>query len=115
MYVAIVVWAILLISIIVILCKYNDILLAIAIIKTACVAIKDMPLMFVVPIVITVVVAIWWIWWLFSIAYLYSVGDISKSPNGPYAAVEHNTFTKRSLWYYIFGGLWNNAFISGVN
>lgn len=34
---------------------------------------------------------------------------------GPYAAVVHDEFTTRSLWYYLFGGLWNNAFISGVN
>jgi len=57
MYAAIVIWCILAISVIVICCKYNDILLAIAIIKTAAIAIKDMTLLFLVPIVVTVFVA----------------------------------------------------------
>lgn len=78
-------------------------------------AIKDIPLLFLVPPIVTLLVGIYWMFWIFSFVYLYSVGEINKSPHGPFAAVKHDTFTERSIWYYIFGGLWNNAWLSGIN
>ena len=59
---------------------FNNIRKAIAIVKTACVAIKDMPLMLLIPIIFTVIVFVHIVWWLISFGYVYSVGDIGKSP-----------------------------------
>jgi len=53
-YLVIVLAIILVVSVFVILCNYRNIRIAIAVIKTACTAIKDMPLMLLVPPVFTV-------------------------------------------------------------
>lgn len=79
-----------LVSLIIICCNFRNIQIAIAVIKTAAIAIKDMPLMLLVPPIFTIVIGIWWLWWLYSFVFLYSVGEVSKSPNGPYAAVTHD-------------------------
>jgi len=52
------------VSIIVFICMFNSIKLSIAIIRTACVAIKDMPLMFLIPPIFTIILAVYWIWWM---------------------------------------------------
>ena len=96
---------------IVFLCMFRNIKLAIAIIKTAAICVKDNILIMAVPPVFVVLVAIFWVLWIYGAIYLYSVGEVSKSPDGPYAAVEHSDFTTRCLWYYLFGGFWFNAFL----
>jgi len=107
--------AIFVISFLVLLCMFNTIRKAVAIVKTACVAVKDMPLMLLIPIIFTILLLIHLIWWLISFGYVYSVGEIKKSPDGPWAKVTHYENYKYAVWFYVFGGLWNNAFLGAVN
>lgn len=38
----------------------------------------------------TIIAACFWTIWIFGGVYIYSVGDISGSPDSPFAAVEHD-------------------------
>ena len=104
------------ISFIIFCCSLNTIRRAIAIVKTACLAVKDMPLMMLIPIIFTILIFIHLIWWMFSFGYVLSTGTIKKSPTGPWANVAYESDRQRYYnWGYVFGGLWNNAFIGALN
>jgi len=66
---------------------FNNIRLAIAIIKTATAYVIDVPLSMLVPPCFTVLTGIWWLYWIFGVVYLYSVGTIVKSNTSPLATV----------------------------
>jgi len=46
---------------------------------------------------------------------LYSVGEINKYGSTPFASVTWTSTTRYLIIYFIFGGLWVNAFILAVN
>lgn len=94
---------------------FDKIRLAIAIIKTATLYVRDVPLAQLVPPVFTILNAVFWCVWLFGLVYIYSVGTFVKNGNSPLASVVWDDNTKKMLWYYLFGGLWCNAFIQAVN
>ena len=71
---------------------FSSIRKAIAIIKCACRAIKDMPLLLLIPVVFTLVIFVHVAWWSATFGYLFSVGTISKSPSGPWANVKWDDF-----------------------
>jgi len=71
------------------LCLFKNIKLAIAIIKCAADCIKDNMMMLIVPPLMSVFVLVFWGIWIYGLVYLWSVGEIDKSPSGPYAAVTH--------------------------
>lgn len=75
-------------------CLFRNIRLAIAIIKTAAVCVKDNLMMLIVPPALSVWVLLWWAFCLSALVFMYSSGTISKSPSGPYAAVEHDSTSK---------------------
>lgn len=56
-------------------CMFDKIRLAIAIIKTATVYVRDVPLALLVPPVFTILNALFWLAWLYGVVYLYSVGE----------------------------------------
>lgn len=86
---AYVLWGICGLSAIGVLCYFNKIRLAIAIIKTATLYIIDVPLTLLVPPIFSVFVACWWVFWIIAMVYLYSDGVISKSESTPFATVKH--------------------------
>ena len=47
--------------------------------------------------------------------YVYSIGDIQKSENGPFGSVKWEPNTRKMLWFWLFAGLWTNAFIMAIN
>lgn len=114
LYIAYAIWGILGICIIGFLCMFDKIRLAIAIIKTATLYVRDVPLCMLVPPIATIINAIYWCVWLFGLVYIYSVGTFVKKGNSPLASVEWEQNTKYMLWYYLFGGLWGNAFIQAT-
>lgn len=89
----------------------------------------DVPLVMFVPIVFTVITAAWWAYWIATEVALYSYGYMYKSSNGPWANIDHTydsskTYTPTpgsshpdlwwNCWYFLFNGLWVNAFLQSV-
>jgi hypothetical protein len=58
-------------------CWFGKIRLAIAIIKTAAVFLKDEFLIILVPPVSAIFVAALWVWWLLTAIYIYATGEIT--------------------------------------
>lgn len=46
--------------------------------------------------------------------YVYSVGDVTGSDNGPFASVTWKKNVRYMLIYHIFSGLWINAFFGAM-
>eukprot|EP00825_Cyclidium_porcatum_P019462 TRINITY_DN220_c0_g1_i3.p1 TRINITY_DN220_c0_g1~~TRINITY_DN220_c0_g1_i3.p1 ORF type:complete len:664 (-),score=98.29 TRINITY_DN220_c0_g1_i3:141-2132(-) len=121
------------VSLIGLCCLYRNIKLAIAVIKTATVYVVDVPLVMFVPIFFTIITAGWWAFWIVTILNLYSHGFMYKSSNGPWASIDHKYDSSHAsryvpvpdssevdkdyrwnCWYFLFGGLWINAFIGAT-
>jgi len=52
-----------------------------------------------------------WSFWFVGLLYVYTLGVIVRSKDSPFANVEWNKNTRNILIYYLFAGLWANAFI----
>lgn len=78
---------------------------------------KDVPQAFLVSPIISIVLLAVWILWFTSVLYLYSVGTYTKNPfsQTPFGKVTWDKNTRYALGYFLFGGLWKNAFIQAVN
>jgi solute carrier family 44 (choline transporter-like protein), member 2/4/5 len=66
-------------SFLVLIFQRNNIRLAIAIIKTAALYVKDTPLAMLVPPIFTLIVAAWWSIWIVGFIFLYSWGEFFKN------------------------------------
>lgn len=98
-------------SFLILLCMLRKLQLAIGVIKTAAVYVAETPLALTVPPIITVFLGLFWAWWIVSVLYVYSSGTITGSQSSPLASVTFDTDTKNGFYYFIFGGLWVNAWI----
>jgi len=47
-------------------------------------------------------------------SYIVALGNIKGDGSTPFATVEWDQNTRRIFWYFIFGGLWNNAFFMAM-
>ncbi|KAL4485826.1 hypothetical protein ABPG72_012366 [Tetrahymena utriculariae] len=99
---------------IVFLCLFNRIRLAIAIIKSAALFVAEVKSSFLVPPVVTIFCMLFTAWWVVAFVFVYSVGDIQESDYGPFASVKWQKNTRYMLIYHIFGGLWINAFFGAL-
>lgn len=63
--------------------------MAIAIVKTATLFVKDVKAAMSIPIIFTFIIAAFLVFWLFGLFYLYSMGEISKATDSPFSAVKH--------------------------
>lgn len=82
-----------------------------------------------VPVVVFLFVVGWLAYWISAALYrrplsypshpferfLYSVGDIDKYSTTPFGHVTWSKTTRYLIIYFIFGGLWVNAFIVAMN
>lgn len=82
LYLSYTVWAIDGLCFFIFLCIFNKIRLAIAIIKSATLYMKDVPTSMLVPPLIMIFIGVWWAFWVFGAVCLYSMGTISKSNLG---------------------------------
>lgn len=57
--------------------------------QTATLYIRDVFLVMLVPPVFSIIVAGWWVFWIIAAIYVYSIGEITKSVNTPFATVTH--------------------------
>jgi choline transporter-like protein 2/4/5 len=73
------------------LCVFSKIKLAVAIIKTASIFVKDEILITLLPIFTALFTIGLWIWWIITAVYIYSTGTITSSSSLPFASVTLST------------------------
>lgn len=106
---------VLLVSFIGVFCIWNSINLAIAVIKSAAVFIGDTPMILLLPPTITIITLAYWALWMVVFVFLMASGEIKSRTDSPMATVVYNEEEKKAMWYWLFGGLWINAFILALN
>lgn len=99
-----------------VICMYNRIKLAIAIVKTTSDYISDVKSIILVPILAMVVYLAFYAIWISGFVYMYSKGSITSSEDefNPFPVVTLEGDLRFEVAYYVFCGLWTNAFISAV-
>jgi hypothetical protein len=70
---------------------FSKIKLAVAIIKTASIFVKDEILITLLPIFTALFTIGLWIWWIITAVYIYSTGTITSSNSLPFASVTLST------------------------
>jgi hypothetical protein len=109
--VAYVCWGVSGFTLLAVLCLYNRIRLAIAILKAASDFVKDTPSVFILPPLTAVILTIFYAYWGGTAIYLISSGDASQIQNAPFGTFEFDKTLKKLLIYHLFGLLWFNAFV----
>jgi len=99
------------------LCK--QIVIAVGIIKEACLAVNSMKMIVLFPIVQYLIMIVFLVYWIIIAIYMASTGDLKKGcATGTSGAtcvevysMEYNDTMKKVILYHFFGLLWNMAFI----
>lgn len=87
---------------------YRRIRLAIAVMKSGAIFLKDVPSIIFVPIVMFLLSFCFYIYWILALIYIYSTGDL-KDGNTVVAHVSWSDSTRHSLYFEVAGILWINA------
>jgi len=95
---------------------YSRIQLGIAIIKTASSFVRDTPSIFIVPIIMSIILVGFYIFWILGFTYIYSVGTWSRrSVEIPTGTCTRDKKANAFIWYWIFVGIWINAFFQAIS
>jgi len=97
--------------IIILLCCCGKIRLGIAIMKTAANFIRDTYRVFLVPIFFFFCILVWMTYWVCSAVFIWSVGDVKKHQDTPFASIHWSKTTRWVFLYDLFGMFWINAFL----
>lgn len=89
-YSAIILWIILGISLLIFCCYFSSIKIAIAIIKSAALYMRDVPSAIIIPLVFGILEIGFWTFWIFMFLYVYSSGDVKQQDHLPFASVTWN-------------------------
>lgn len=100
------------ISALIICCKRSAIKMAVAIVKTAGSFIMDCKTVLLVPVVGQLFFLIIFFLWTLGFIYVYSLGTPQKQAKYPFAEFKKNDMEVYAYWYWIFMGLWKQAFIA---
>lgn len=98
-----------------VICAFNRIRIAVAIVKTASLFINDVKSVLLVPPFFILLFAFFWAFWISAALFLYSIGEVDPKEHIPVASIKWDQNTRRMIFYFIFAGLWANAFISALN
>jgi hypothetical protein len=109
--IAYVCWAVAGLTFIAVLCLWNRIRLAIAILKSAAEYVKDTPTIFIVPVITILTLVCFFGYWGLTAVYLVSSGDASQIKGYPFGDFQYSKTLQRLLIYHVFGLLWFNAFV----
>lgn len=108
---AVALWAIAVVSGLLILCLFSRIRLAIAVMEEASNYIREVMAAFFVPILMFAFSLVFLCFWFVVTLYLYSSGTITKRGDTPFGHVSWNDSIKRLLIYYIVAIIWNIEFL----
>lgn len=89
----------------IVLFMYRRIQLAIAIMKSGAIFLKDVPSIIFVPIIMFLLSVAFFIYWVLAIIYIYSSGDLKKT-NSVVARISWDDSTRNSLYFEIVGIIW---------
>eukprot|EP00742_Colponemidia_sp_Colp-10_P000683 GILJ01000743.1.p1 GENE.GILJ01000743.1~~GILJ01000743.1.p1 ORF type:complete len:610 (-),score=97.51 GILJ01000743.1:91-1884(-) len=103
------------VSVLLVLCMFNRIRLAIAIMKAAALFIGDVKSTLLVPPCMFLASAAFYTYWIITTLYIVSSGDVRKSSTSVFSTVELDRSTQKSFIYFIFGLLWSNSFLVALN
>jgi len=109
--IAYVCWGVSGLTAVAVLCLWNRIRLAIAILKSAAEYVKDTPTIFIVPIITIATLVCFYGYWGLTAVYLVSSGDATQIKGYPFGDFEYSKALQRLLIYHVFGLLWFNAFV----
>lgn len=87
---------------------YRRIHLAIAIMKSGAIFIKDVPSILLVPLVMFLLFCGFFAYWVLAVFYIYSSGDLEKS-NSVIAKISWDTITRNSMYFEVIGIVWVNS------
>jgi len=99
-----------LVMICMIICMCKKIRIGIGIIKEACEAVSDMPLIVLFPLVQYFFLMIFCCYWILIAGYMASTATLTQLDNGTYDYTMDEDMTN-ALVYHFFGLLWNMAFM----
>lgn len=108
---AVALWAIAVVSGLLILCLFGRIRLAIAVMEEASNYIREVMAAFFVPILMFAFSLVFLCFWFVVTLYLYSSGTITKRGDTPFGHVSWDDSIKRLLIYYIVAIIWNIEFL----
>ena len=91
-----------------VLFMYKRIQLAIAIMKSGAIFLRNVPSILLVPIAMFLVSVAFLIYWVFAIVYIYSTGDLKKT-NSVVARISWDDSTRNALYFEIVGIIWINS------
>ena len=114
-YIAIGLWVVLGLSLIVLVCLLDRVILAVKVIQAAADFVTYYKEVTLVPIVLIATAAAYTIWWGYGLAGIYSVGDLSWNPSYPWGKLQVSDQMKVYLYIHIFALLWNLAFFLAVS
>jgi hypothetical protein len=103
-------WAVCGFTVLAVLCLWNRIRLAIAIMKAAADYVKATPSVFFVPPVFLFFLLIFFVFWGGAAIFLVSAGDATQIKNYPFGTFNFDKKLQRLLIYHLFALLWINAF-----
>jgi len=109
--IAYVLWGVAGFTCLAVLCMYNRIRLAIAILKAASDYVRNTLSVFLVPPVICVILVAFYTYWTITSIYLVSSGQATTTGSTPITSISFDTQLKKIMIYQLLGLLWVNAFV----
>lgn len=79
--------------------------------KTAANYVGDVKSALFVSPVFSLVTAAFWFLWIIGFVYIFSWGDVEKRSGSVFGEVMWADGVEGYIWFYLFMGLWVNAFI----
>jgi hypothetical protein len=103
-------WGVAIVISLAVICLFNRIRLAIAIIKAAADYVKETPSAMLLPPFTCVILILFFGYWGTTSVYLVSAGDTERLQDSAFGTFTFNKTLQRLLIYHLFGLLWFNAF-----
>ena len=107
-------WAIAGVVFFVILCLYDDIMLALTVIEESAKFIFSHPFTLLTPVIKIIDVSGYFVYWIVTVIYIYSCGTISQYKSTPFATVDWDDTTKQLWYYHLFALFWIVAFFIAI-
>ncbi|OMJ83106.1 hypothetical protein SteCoe_16026 [Stentor coeruleus] len=105
---AVIIYCVVALFIIILIFMYRRIQLAIAIMKSGAIFLKDMPSVIFVPIIMFCLSFGFYVYWILALIFIYSSGKL-KDGDSVVAKIDWDKSTRNSLYFEIVGILWINS------
>ena len=110
-WIAIVLWVILGLLLLIVLCLYTRIKLAIHVIQSSGDFVSANPLIIITPVVLVLIGVVYFLFWMATTIYIFSTGEAYHNPNYPWGKIKWNPKLQYTLYFHGFGLLWNISFL----